>query len=59
MKSGRMVVQVECLLGVDLGTSGARAALVDSNGKLIFSTHTDYGYEVHESDWAEQDVNVY
>ncbi len=59
MKSGRMVVQVECLLGVDLGTSGARAALVDSNGKLIFSTHTDYGYEVPESGWAEQDVNVY
>lgn len=50
---------MECLVGVDIGTSGARCALMDSAGNLVFTTYTEYGYRVPKPGWAEQDADVY
>jgi sugar (pentulose or hexulose) kinase len=50
---------MECLLGVDVGTSGTRAALVALDGKIIDKAYTNYDYRTPAPNWVEQDADVY
>ncbi len=47
------------LLGVDIGTSGARSALVSDHGVLIYTAYTNHGYNINRLGWVEQDADVY
>jgi sugar (pentulose or hexulose) kinase len=47
------------LLGVDVGTSGTRAALLTTDGDLIFTTYTHYDFKSPASNWVEQDGDLY
>ncbi len=42
-------------LGIDLGTSGLRALLVDGDSRPIGSAQADYGVSRPHSGWSEQD----
>jgi len=42
-------------LGIDLGTSGLRALLVDADGTPIGATERHYGVSRPQSGWSEQD----
>lgn len=42
-------------LGLDLGTSGLRALLVDENGAPVASAEAHYGVSHPQSGWSEQD----
>ena len=46
-------------LGIDLGTSGVKAALFDETGALRASASTDYPLDRPRDGWAEQDPNVW
>jgi len=50
---------MKCLLGVDIGTSGARAALVSESGKTICTTAVTHDFKAPKHGWAEQDADVY
>ena len=41
-----------CFLGLDFGTSGARAAIINSEGQLLWQTGVSYG-SVKDSDWVK------
>lgn len=43
------------LIGIDIGTSGAKAALVDAAGKLLASAGLEYSIHTPQPGWAEQD----
>jgi xylulokinase len=42
-------------LGIDLGTSGLRALLVDAEGRPIGASERQYGVSHPNSGWSEQD----
>ncbi|HEY3246439.1 MAG TPA: xylulokinase [Phycisphaerae bacterium] len=44
-----------CLLGIDIGTTGAKALLIDTNGAVIASATTEYPLHMPRPLWAEQD----
>ena len=43
------------LLGIDIGTTGARALLVDERGRLVGSASDEYPLYTPQPQWAEQD----
>ncbi|MGI9953066.1 FGGY family carbohydrate kinase [Moorellaceae bacterium AZ2] len=43
------------LLGVDLGTLGLKAVLVNSSGHILASGYTSHGIKYPQPGWAEQD----
>jgi len=43
------------LLGIDVGTSAAKVALFDTEGRLVGSSTQEYGLSQPENGWAEQD----
>lgn len=45
-----------CFVGVDLGTSGAKAAAFDEAGRLVALGRREYGLSKPRPDWAEQDM---
>ncbi len=47
------------LLGLDIGTSGAKAALIDSHGKLLAWAGQEYAIDMPRPGWAEQDSCVW
>ncbi len=47
------------LLGLDIGTSGAKAALIDSHGKLLAWAGREYPIDAPQPGWAEQDPHVW
>ncbi len=47
------------LLGIDVGTSGTRAALLTSNGELHSTSYTNYGFNSPAPGWVEQDGDLY
>ena len=47
---------LEYLLAHDLGTSGNKATLFTTDGKLVKSTVYSYGTDYFNSNWAEQDA---
>ncbi len=52
-------MMMEYLLGIDIGTSGARAALVSASGEVIEACEISHGFEAPEVGWAEQNAEVY
>jgi xylulokinase len=46
----------ECLLGVDVGTSSTKGAVIDNNGKLLAEAWVEHGIEIPKPGWAEQDA---
>jgi len=44
-----------CLLGIDLGTSSLKAAVLDTNGRLLAAAGQEYGITSPHPGWAEQD----
>jgi len=44
-----------CLLGIDIGTSGLKSLLVDEQGKIITSAYREYGLASPHPGWYEQD----
>ena len=49
----------KCLLGIDLGTSGLKAAVLDKNGRLLASAGKEYAIDSPHSGWAEQDPDIW
>jgi xylulokinase len=43
------------LLGIDVGTSGAKAVLIDESGRMLRQAHAEYGSSHPEPTWSEQD----
>lgn len=43
------------MLGVDVGTSGARALLIDSSGQVVGNSTEEYPLSTPRPGWAEQD----
>lgn len=54
-QGSRMAKQKKAWLGVDVGTSGLKALVVDENGKILASALLEYGMETPQPGWAEQD----
>lgn len=46
---------MELLLGIDLGTSGTKTVLFDSNGRRLASHTVEYPLYQPKNGWAEQD----
>ena len=44
------------LLGLDIGTTGCKAHVFDSNLQLINSANREYEVEIPYPGWAEQDA---
>lgn len=47
------------LLGVDLGTTGARAIAIDLNGEVLHSAIADYPLDTPRPGWTEQDPDLW
>lgn len=46
---------MELLLGIDLGTSGTKTVLFDSDGRRLASHTVEYPLYQPKNGWAEQD----
>jgi xylulokinase len=46
------------LIGLDIGTTGCKAALFESDGSLIASASREYPVEIPHPGWAEQDAEA-
>jgi len=49
----------DVLLGVDVGTSGLKALLIDSRGRLLGSALATYPLKIPRPGWAEQDPEAW
>ena len=49
----------DVLLGLDLGTTSARAVLIDQNGKILVSHAAEYPMTTVQPGWAEQDPEAW
>lgn len=47
------------LVGIDIGTSGAKAILMKENGEILASHHTEYRIHSPQPGWAEQNPEVW
>jgi len=45
------------LAGIDVGTTGARCALIDLKGNIIVSEYREYGSTYPKPGWVEQDLD--
>ncbi len=48
-----------CVLAIDIGTSGSRAALVDFSGNILASAAQAYDLESPAPGWAQQDARLW
>ena len=46
---------MDCTLGVDVGTSGAKAIVVDAEGRVLARGSAEYPLQTPAAGWAEQD----
>lgn len=46
-------------LGIDLGTTGVKAAIVDSNAKIITTAYRRYSISIPQIGYAEQDPEIW
>ena len=46
---------MDCLLGVDIGTTGAKTILMDASGRLLASASEEYPLLTPQPKWSEQD----
>ncbi|HWQ05094.1 MAG TPA: xylulokinase [Longilinea sp.] len=49
----------KCLLGIDLGTSGLKAAVLDEKGLLLASAGKEYAINSPHPGWAEQNPHIW
>jgi len=47
-------MKAACLLGIDIGTTGSKAVLIDSNGDVQSSVTTEYSIYTPRPGWTEQ-----
>ena len=45
------------LLGLDIGTTGCKAILFDSDGTLLAKASREYVVDIPQPQWAEQDLD--
>ena len=45
-----------CLIGLDIGTTGCRAAIFDETGTLLTRAGREYAVDIPQPTWAEQDA---
>jgi xylulokinase len=45
----------ECLIGIDLGTSGVRATIINAKGQILAVGRGEYPIDTPRPGWAEQD----
>lgn len=50
---------IDCVLGVDTGTSGTRALLVEASGRVVGGAVHDYPMATPRPGWAEQDPRTW
>lgn len=50
---------MEYLIGVDVGTQGTKAVLIDRNGKILSHSYSGYDVETPKQSWAQQWPNVW
>jgi xylulokinase len=48
-----------CLLGIDVGTSGAKALVIDPQGSVLAAVTTEYTFQTPRPGWTEQDPGVW
>ena len=48
----------EYLAGIDIGTTGAKAAIIDIKGNVISSGYVEYNCDFPRPNWVEQDVEM-
>ena len=53
------MILLECVLGIDIGTSGAKALIVSGDGRMIASAAVEYSLSHPRPGWAEQDPCVW
>jgi sugar (pentulose or hexulose) kinase len=46
------------LLGLDVGTTGCKAAVFSTDGRLLALAYAEYDYRSPEAGWAELDVQA-
>jgi len=46
-------------LGIDVGTSGTKALLIDDAGKVVLSASASYGMDTPQNGWAEQHPDIW
>jgi xylulokinase len=49
----------DCVLAIDIGTSGSRAALVDFSGNILASAAQAYDLDSPAPGWAQQDARLW
>jgi xylulokinase len=49
----------QCLLGIDYGTGGAKAAIIDESGNVLGSAFEEYPFIHEHSGWSEHDPHLY
>lgn len=47
------------VLGIDVGTSGLKAVLLDAGGKVVDEATSEYSIRVPQAGWAEQDPDTW
>jgi len=50
-------MQEQYIIGTDIGTSGCKSIIIDSNGKVVASAMEEYPLYTPKPGWAEQDPN--
>ena len=45
------------LIGIDIGTSGTKSVLFDTEGKVVVSATAEYSMYQPKNGWAEQNPN--
>ncbi len=46
------------LVGIDIGTTGAKTMLFDPQGRVLASTYREYTCVYPKPNWVEQDVSL-
>jgi xylulokinase len=54
-----MATTPQVLAGIDIGTSGAKSVLIDSDGKLLAWAGQEYPLDAPHPEWAEQNPQVW
>ena len=47
------------LMGIDLGTTGCKVILYDTNKKNIYRSYEEYSLSTPRAEWVEQDPGVW
>jgi len=50
---------VPFLCGIDVGTTGARAVIIDTGGKILGTGAAEYPFETPQPGWSEQDPEAW